>query len=285
VTGNYVRQFASSATYKMGVKLPDVVKVIEQFSPPKLAGSWDNVGLLVDPMDDLPVKKVMVTNDLTEAVMNECIKEGANLILSYHPPIFRPLKRLTAQNWKERIVVNCLVNRIAVYSPHTSLDAVKGGVNDWLIKPYGDGDVKPLEETEPGSSIGPGRLLTLENSLSLEDVLQRTKSHLDLDHVRLALKAGTDKVEDVKAIKTIAVCAGSGCSVLVNAKGADLWITGEMSHHEVLDAVHLGTNVILADHSNTERGFLKEYAQQLSSSLPDVDIVVSSVDTDPLQVV
>ena len=59
------------------------------------------------------------------------------MILSYHPPIFVPLKRLTQSSWKERLVVQCVENRIAVYSPHTSYDAVKGGVNDWLVQPFG----------------------------------------------------------------------------------------------------------------------------------------------------
>ncbi len=59
------------------------------------------------------------------------------MILSYHPPIFVPMKRLTQSSWKERIVVRCAENRVAIYSPHTSYDAVQGGVNDWLLKPFG----------------------------------------------------------------------------------------------------------------------------------------------------
>ena len=86
-------------------------------------------------------------------------------------------------------------------------------------------------------------------------------------------------------IGSIAVCAGSGSSVLEGSK-ADLWITGEMSHHEVLDAVHNGTSVILCDHSNTERGFLKVFASELSSILNNaVSVHVSDLDADPLQIV
>ena len=86
-------------------------------------------------------------------------------------------------------------------------------------------------------------------------------------------------------IGSIAVCAGSGSSVLEGSK-ADLWITGEMSHHEVLDAVHNGTSIILCDHSNTERGFLKVFASELSSILNNaVSVQVSDLDADPLQIV
>ena len=86
-------------------------------------------------------------------------------------------------------------------------------------------------------------------------------------------------------ISKIGVCAGSGSSVLAGCK-ADLWITGEMSHHEVLDAVHSGTSVILCEHSNTERGFLYVFATKLSDMLEnDVSVQVSIVDSDPLKIV
>ena len=87
-------------------------------------------------------------------------------------------------------------------------------------------------------------------------------------------------------IKTVAVCAGSGSSVLKGVK-ADLYLTGEMSHHEVLDANHRGKTVILCDHSNTERGFLAQVLKPKLHTLfeEQVEIIVSQVDSDPLKVV
>ena len=79
---------------------------------------------------------MLLTNDLTSPVMEEAIALKVDMILSYHPPIFAALKRLRQCKWKERIVIQCLENRIALYSPHTSYDALKGGVNDWLIQPF-----------------------------------------------------------------------------------------------------------------------------------------------------
>lgn len=86
-------------------------------------------------------------------------------------------------------------------------------------------------------------------------------------------------------INSIAVCAGSGASILKGVK-ADLYITGEMLHHDVLDAVHIGANVILTNHSDSERGFLKVFALRLAKILGDsVKVSVSLVDTDPLKTV
>ncbi|EUB62209.1 NIF3-like protein [Echinococcus granulosus] len=103
-----------------------------------LAEPWDNVGLLIQPSVPTFVSRICLTNDLTEPVLNEVTHIGANFIISYHPPIFRPLKRLTQSTSKERIIVKCIEHKIAVYSPHTALDAVSGGLNDWLLSPFGN---------------------------------------------------------------------------------------------------------------------------------------------------
>ena len=106
--------------------LREVVRKLEKFGPTSLAEKWDNVGLLVEPSKPHSVKKLMITNDLTEPVLAEAITENADMILSYHPPIFVPLKRLTTSSVKEKILVTAIENRIAIYSPHTVYDSLEG---------------------------------------------------------------------------------------------------------------------------------------------------------------
>jgi putative NIF3 family GTP cyclohydrolase 1 type 2 len=86
-----------------GLLLKEVVTRIESFAPPSLAQSWDNVGLLVEPSNPMKIDKIILTNDLTEDVMAECVTKGVNMIISYHPPIFKPLKMLTSKAWKVNI--------------------------------------------------------------------------------------------------------------------------------------------------------------------------------------
>lgn len=129
---------------------------------------------------------------------------------------------------------------------------------------------------------GAGRLLRLDNPLSISQATEKIKGHLKLSHLRLALATNANKDSEVKSI---AVCAGSGASVLQGCN-ADLWITGEMSHHEVLDAVHAGTSVILCEHSNTERGYLPYFGKNLHQMLEEkVEILVSKTDSDPLKII
>jgi hypothetical protein len=115
-TNNSQKLFSTSkllsSSQEMDLKL--VVKRLEQYASLKLACNWDNVGLLVEPTESLTVKRVFITNDLTEPVLDEAIAKKANLIISYHPAVFNPLKRLTQSEWKQRSIVKCIENKIAV---------------------------------------------------------------------------------------------------------------------------------------------------------------------------
>nr|ADD37942.1 NIF3-like protein 1 [Lepeophtheirus salmonis] len=337
------------------MNLKSVLSRLEKFAPSSLAEGWDNVGLLIQPGNtEKQIKYVMLTNDLTENVLEEAIEQKADMIISYHPPIFKPLRRITQSSWKERITGVCLENEIALYSPHTAYDKIVGGVNDWLISPYGpnlpvpispEGSqvilviseipekdysvlkslmiVSSLDVTEVNSSTlkirfaegkfvdvikkiqdydhkltkqmsietgasdeGAGRFSKLKQKISLEEAVKLTKSHLGLSHVRLAIASGRTKDSSVSSV---AVCAGSGSSVLASAPFADLWVTGEMSHHEVLDAVHKGQSVILCEHSNSERGYLSNLVKQFKNDLfkdeNEISFFLSKKDKDPLEIV
>ena len=147
--------YSSAACYHSAMDLKEVVTRLNGFAPLHLAENWDNVGLLVEPSQPHSVKSILLTNDLTERVAQEAVDKEVNLVISYHPPIFAPLKRLTSSKFKERIIVKMIENRIAVYSPHTAFDAVKNGVNDWLASGLGNAKVEPLQYSKassPGAS-------------------------------------------------------------------------------------------------------------------------------------
>lgn len=345
--------------------LKQILVVLEQLAPLSLAESWDNVGLLVESSKSQPVKTILLTNDLTDSVMEEAEAMHCDLIISYHPPLFRPIKCLVQKDWKQCLILRAVEAGMAVFSPHTSWDSVKGGVNDWLIGGVGSGQVSVLSQalssaphshkleftvmnseelntvlgelkaagcgahlhhsamssensgilvdltcpesgltlcvqallrhSAPSQSLtimqiekpplpghGQGRLSVLLEPVTVAKAVEKMKSHLGLCHLRLAL--GTKRTLE-SPVSTVAVCAGSGASVLSGVK-ADLYITGEMSHHEVLDAVAAGTSIILCEHSNSERGFLTVFRERLAMRLSDsVKVVVSQADKDPLEVV
>merc|ERR1719228_2545970 len=149
---SYVRTVNTSHSTKMNLK--EVVSQLESFAPTSLAESWDNVGLLIEPSEEKTVKTVFLTNDLTEPVLEEALQSNTDLIISYHPPLFRPFKRLTSKTWKERVAVKLVEEKVALYSPHTSWDCVPGGINSWLVSPYGQGKADPV--TMSTSMLYPG---------------------------------------------------------------------------------------------------------------------------------
>ena len=136
---------ATSVRLRQGaMDLRSLVGHMEAVVPCSRAESWDNVGLLVEPSGNPSTSCVLLTVDLTEEVLREAKQMGAGLVVSYHPPIFQPLKRLTQQSSKERVVVQALESGIAVYSPHTALDCMEDGVNDWLLAGLGRGNIHAL---------------------------------------------------------------------------------------------------------------------------------------------
>ena len=115
-----------------GMLLSDLVCALDDIAPIRNAEAWDNVGLIVgDPAQ--PVSKVMLTIDYTDAVAEEAKAAGCDAVVAYHPPIFEPLKRVTAGS----VVFDALRRGVAIYSPHTALDVVAGGTNDMLADVLG----------------------------------------------------------------------------------------------------------------------------------------------------
>ena len=113
------------------MQVEQVAAALGMIAPPEYAADWDRVGLLVGG-GDWEGSPLLLTIDLTAAVLREAIEGGARMIAAYHPPIFDPLVRLTAAEPRQRIILDAARQGIAIYSPHTALDAAPGGVNDWI---------------------------------------------------------------------------------------------------------------------------------------------------------
>lgn len=276
----------------MAEKIRVAVSAIQKFYPLELAdSSWDNTGLLVDAstvcMNVLKKVSVLLTVDLTSSVADEAIRQKADLIVAYHPFIFKGLKSITPNDPQQNSLIKLISSGISVYSPHTSVDAAVGGVNDWLAEGIAQTNFLSSRVIEPNHQFegaGMGRVVTLKEPASLSKLVQNVKTSLGLDHVQVAQAASHGEEANVK---TIAICAGSGGSVFRGLK-ADLYYTGELSHHEALHLKEGGSSIIVCNHSNTERGFLTVMKglleKEFSHSFDEYEIVVSTSDCDPYSV-
>ncbi|KDQ62882.1 hypothetical protein JAAARDRAFT_168173 [Jaapia argillacea MUCL 33604] len=296
-----------------------VTQAMERIAPLRLAEKWDNVGLLLEsPLVRPEARKVLLTIDLTPRVLHEALSHPTppSLILSYHPPIFNPLPSLTLSNPLQKTLLTCASNGISVYSPHTALDGVWGGICDWLAgglfaHPEGwGGTVRGKDGKEFGVGMGrgqgeeegwveviedlkedlgaPGRIVRFNHPVEFGEIIKRVKKHLGLLHVQVAYPQphGDLQNETSSKVQSVAICAGSGGSMLLGVN-ADVYLTGEMSHHEVIAAQASNHHIILCGHTNTERGYLPILAQHLTTGLwgQDIEVVVSKADQHPLEIV
>jgi len=279
-----------------------LVKELEGLFPLQLAEEWDNVGLLIQGSTEESGKGVLLTNDLTESVLQEAISLKTPFVFSYHPVLFRGAKRLTEQDAGSRIAMGCVRHGITVYSPHTACDNAPGGVNDWLASIVTDGNqigtVDPIVPRMDIQGAGSGRMVTLQKPCLIGEIIASCQKKTGISHLRFApannLVPEGEKRSMVHEsvfreglVTKVAVQAGSGISVLNPVRGADLWITGEMSHHELLAANSRNISVILLEHSNSERNFLYELREKIAKFgiVMEDDIHVSIVDSDPIVII
>lgn len=253
--------------------LADTMAAMDRIAPLELAElSFDNVGLLLQAQtpssSENKAQGIMLAIDLTTEVCDEILASPSNVKIAvvYHPIIFRGLKSLTFADPQQTSLLKLASAGISIYCPHTSLDVTPGGINDWLGKVVSSSERfgeltrehldalkdTPFKALNPSKNVlsgykgaGSGRLVQLEQPTDFEEIVRRVKQNLDLPVVQ-GCKAST------KPISTIAVCAGSGSSVFSGVE-ADLFLTGELSHHEILAFKAAGASVIVTNHTNTER--------------------------------
>lgn len=252
-----------------------VLAALREIAPPELAAEWDNTGVLIEPRARRgAIGKLLLTIDLTDAVVAEAAAWGADLVVAYHPAIFQGLKRLRHDDGKQRAVLAAVAAGLVVYSPHTALDAAPGGIADWLAEGMLGGT--PAKSVEPCGEGDFGRLAVFARPVAEKVLIQRAREHLGVRHLQIARPA-----RPARAVRTVAVAAGAGSGVLRGVR-ADLWLTGEMSHHEALAATAAGTTVLLAGHSNTERGYLRVLRDRLRAALGrGLQLRLARSDRDP----
>ncbi|KJZ76762.1 hypothetical protein HIM_03639 [Hirsutella minnesotensis 3608] len=273
-----------------------VADSMRKLYPEQLADrSWDNVGLLVGN-EEMPTSrpKVLVTNDLTFQVATDATRQGASVIVSYHPFIFSGLKSITHKDSQQATLLRLAQAGIAVYCPHTAVDAAPEGLNTWLADVV-SGPHKSARSVaipcstapESHSPAGYGAVGHFDSPVSLPEILRRLAQNLGgLRHVMVARPVGADV--RTTSVRSFAVCAGSGYDVLKGAD-VDLLVTGETSHHSALRAIQQGRTLVQVFHSNSERAYLNEVLRPrlqelLRMSVPEAEVVLSEYDQDPFTI-
>lgn len=258
------------------MRICDIIAELEKIAPPSLAESWDNIGLLLGD-ENQSVSRVFVCLEVNSETLKQAQSFGAEMIVTHHPLIFKPLPRITESEPVGRLVRELIKSNISVYSMHTNFDNADGGMNDLLAEALGLEDVRHYEEEECRDLLGNpteniGRVGILEPPMSLEDFA---------DFVRATLGCAAMKIvgSPDDEITTVALCSGGGGDLLSNAfhAGADAYLTADISHHDAQTAAEIGLNIIDAGHFETENiicDFLEEF---FADNFPEIEVQKADV--------
>ena len=242
----------------------DIYNYIDSFAPFDTAEDFDNVGILVgDP--DIAVTKAILSLDISSEVVDEAAKIGAEVIISHHPVIFNPLKKVRSDG----VVYNLARNNLTAICAHTNLDkSPVFGVNTELAGAMDLVNVRVSENNDILFVADTRECLTAE---VLADII---KKNLFCESVAFT--------KFNNSINKVGICSGAGGSEIFSAiaDGCDAFVTGELKHHELLAANESGMSVFVLGHFKSEDVVIAPLAEKLSEKFPEVQFFKSEVFDD-----
>lgn len=246
--------------------MSEMISVIEQFCPPSFAEDWDNVGLIAG-RSDKEVRKVIVALDATSEVVDEAVRSGADALVTHHPLIFGGIKKVNDNDFVGRRILALIQNDISYYAMHTNFDVM--GMADAAADELKleNRDVLNVTYEDEISHEGIGRIGNLPRSMTLLACAEYVKGVFRIPGVRIY---GDADAEVLRA----AICPGSGKSVIQDAiqQQADVLITGDIDHHEGIDAMAQGLSIIDASHYGLEKIFIPYLQDYIRRELPSLQL-------------
>ena len=254
----------------------DLVDVLVGMYPTELAQDWDVCGLNIGSLDGR-VNKVLLTVDVTAAVIDQAIAEKANLIISHHPLMLQPVSLISEETLKGELITKLIKADISLFNAHTNADAAQGGVNDALAELIG------LEKVRTFNEQAIGRVGELTAPVELATFAREVKNLLPKNNAAVLVSGDL-----TKKVQKIAICAGAGDSLLeqVRELDADVYLTADLRHHPAQDNKELkGPALISVSHWASEWPWLNKCAAGLNTGLKQkglsVETFISEINTDP----
>ncbi len=253
------------------VNVLEWTKHLEKLAPVSMACQWDNPGLLAG-RGGKEVKKVLIALDATDEVVDMAVEEQVDLLLTHHPLIFREMKKVNDQDFIGRRLIRLIQADISYYAMHTNFDMAPGCMADLAAEKLGLLKTRPLEIAGEmdGISYGIGKVGNLAGELTLRKLADKVKEEFGLGTVTVYGGRLADQ-----SVRRIAVCPGSGKGMAEAAKeaGAQVLITGDIGHHDGIDATANGLIVMDAGHYGLEHMFVDFMEIYCADKIdPDVEI-------------
>lgn len=250
------------------MRCENVISKLEELSPLSYAESWDNPGLLAGRKEK-EIKKIYIALDATTKTIEEAIRLDADMLLTHHPLIFKGIKKVNSDDFVGRRIMTLLQKDICYYAMHTNFDVM--GMADAAadILHLKKREVLEITFEDEIAKEGFGRFGKLPQIMSLDECAQYVKKVFGIEWVKVFGDADME-------IETAAILPGSGKSMIGTAlkKGADVLITGDIDHHDGIDALERGMAVIDAGHFGLEQIFVSYMEEYIKRELTDVEVVM-----------
>lgn len=253
------------------MKCYEIIEKLESLSPEAFAEEWDNIGLLAGRRDK-EVETVYIALDATDDVIEDAARLGADMLITHHPLIFKKLGRIDTDDFIGRRVYQLIRNDISYYAMHTNFDVM--GMADAAADELSLKDRAVLNVTyeDDISKEGCGRIGKLKKCMSVAELAELVKERFHVPNVRVYGDLG-----DI--VEVAAVMPGSGGSYIKDAlnMGADVMITGDIDHHEGIDAVAQGITLIDAGHYGIEKLFISYMEEYIKRELPELTVYKAEI--------
>ena len=267
----------------MAPELKDILDLLEKIAPSTTAEDWDNPGLQVGRLSQ-EIRKILVSLDPTFEAAQEASKRNAQLLLTHHPLIFKPISHLDWEIYPGNVIFEAFENGISIVALHTNLDVAPGGINDMLADLFQLNDVEVLQPRDNFKTrdAGLGRIGTLSEPVRLSILVEKVKTLLGAQELRFV-------GDENRLIRQVAVIGGSGGGMvsIASKKGADLLITGDIRHHDALEAGHHGLALVDGGHFCTEKAsltlFSKRFRDTLNETGWNVQVEIYKEEKNPIQ--
>ncbi len=258
------------------VKIKEVLCALERFAPLPLQEDFDNAGLQVG-LTEAEVSGALLCLDVTEAVVDEALEQGCNLIVAHHPLIFRPLKRISDANFVQRVVIKAIQHQITIAAMHTNMDNARGGVNFKIAEKLGLQNIRFFAPKEvDGVEGGSGVIGEWAKGMTAEDFIREVKACFGVKcvHANQLLQ---------RPVRRVAICGGAGAFLLGDAirQGADAFITGEMHYHDYFDHEQ-EIQICVIGHYESEQYTKEIFKSIIEERCQGVRTVLSQVNTNPI---
>ncbi len=250
------------------MRCEEVIRKLEELSPISYAESWDNPGLLAGRREK-EIRRIYIALDATTETIEEAIRCKADLLLTHHPLIFKGLQKVSTDDFVGRRVFELIRNDICYYAMHTNFDVM--GMADAAADILGLKNREVLDITfeDEISKEGFGRFGKMPQIMTLQECAGYVKKAFGIEWVKVF---GDAELE----IERVAILPGAGDSMILPAisKGADLLITGDIDHHDGIDALERGMAVIDAGHFGLEQIFVPYMQEYIKREMVLLDVMV-----------